>query len=83
MFWKKKDKKKKEDNKPSREELIAKAKANAKVARESIGEETLDKIRDAMMKKEQSALEQAKAKIKAEDKEKVANHLSDILNERD
>ncbi len=76
-------KKKKKDQKPSREDLIAQATANAKQAREAIGEETLDKIAEAMRRKQNSNLEKAKAKIKAMDQDKVADHVRLWLDEED
>ena len=78
MFWKKK----KEPKKLSREELLAQAKANASKARAEIGDETLQKIAAAMQKKEQSATEQAKAKIKQLDKDKVADHLKIMIEDK-
>jgi len=45
----------------SSEEIRAQAMANAKAARESIGEETLEKIAAALQKKQQSTAEKAKA----------------------
>lgn len=63
------------DGKPSREELLARARATAAAAREEIGDETLEKIREAMMKKQGSALEQAKAKVKAMDQERIADNI--------
>ena len=86
MFWNKKKKSKKKDeksDKPSREDLIAQAKANAAAAREEIGDETLDKIREAMLARENNPLEQAKAKIKAMDKQKVADSMKVMLQEKD
>jgi hypothetical protein len=71
MFWKKKKKAKK----PSREEIIKQATQAAASKREEIGEETLDQIRDAIMKKESSALEQAKRRVKEMDDEKVRDNL--------
>ena len=78
MFWKKK----KEPKKLSREELLAQAKANASKARAEIGDETLQKIAAAMQKKEQSATEQAKNKIKAMDQNKVADHLKTMIEDK-
>ena len=83
MFWKKKNKGKDEDTaknegaegKPTREQLIAQAKANMAAARAEIGDETLDKIKAAMMKKQASAIEKAKAQIKAADTDKVRDHI--------
>lgn len=83
MFWKKKKKPAAPlgGGKPTREEIIAQARANMAAARAEIGDETLDKIKDALMKKQQSAIEQAKAQIKAADMDKVRDHLSLWLEE--
>jgi len=81
MFWRKK--KPKTPKKLTREQIIAQAKANAAAAREEIGDETLDKIKEAMMKRENSALEQAKRRVKAMDDDKVRDNLSLWLKERD
>ncbi|MBI4031236.1 MAG: hypothetical protein HY370_06120 [Proteobacteria bacterium] len=81
MFWKKK--KKESSSKTSREELIAQAKANAAKARAEIGDETLQKIVENIRKKEQSATEQAKAKIRAMDQDKVADHIKLMLDEKE
>jgi hypothetical protein len=88
MFWKKKNKGggKKETPqatppKTAREQIIAQAKANAAAARAEIGDETLEKIKEAMLKKQSSAIEKAKAQIKAADKDKVRDHLSLWLQE--
>lgn len=89
MFWKKKKKSKETDEaqdaqKPmTREEIIAQAKANAAAAREEIGDETLEKIKEAMMKKENNPFEQAKRKVKAMDEQKVADSVSDWMREKD
>lgn len=87
MFWKKKKKKKETGQDASRpmtrEEIIAQAKANAAAARAEIGDETLDKIKEAMMKKENNPFEQAKRKVKAMDKQKVADSVSDWMREKD
>lgn len=85
MFWKKK-KKEKAPQKPedmSREEILAEAKANAAAAREEIGNETLDKIKEAMMRKENSPMEQAKKIIKKMDQDKVRDQLSEWAREKD
>ena len=83
MFWKKKTvAKPAAPAKLSREEIIAQAKANASAARAEIGDETLEKIKQAMLKKQGSALEQAKAKIKATDIDKVRDHLSVMARRR-
>lgn len=85
MFWKKKPKKPEkptaEKGKATREEIIAQAKANAAAARAEIGDETLEKIKAAMLKKQASAIEQAKNKIKATDTQEVRDHLRTIIRE--
>lgn len=79
MFWKKKKKPKK----PSREEIIAQAKAAATAKREEIGDETLDQIRQVIMKKESSALAKAKKQVKEMDDDKVRDNLKFWLQEKD
>lgn len=81
MFWKKKPKADLPKSKPTRDEIMAQARANMSAARAEIGYETLDKIKEAMMRKQQSAIEQAKAKIRAADQDKVRDHLSMWLRE--
>ena len=81
MFGFGKKKKKAVQKKSAREDLIAQATANAQQAREAIGEETLDKIADAMRRKQESDLEQAKAKIRAMDQDKVADNVRLWLDE--
>ena len=79
MFWKKK----KKPAKPTREEIIAQATKAAADKREEIGEDTLDQIRDAIMEKENSALEQAKRKVKAMDDDKVRDNIRHWMREDD
>lgn len=75
--------KKKPKSKPQkREDVVAEAMQNARAARAEIGEETLDKIADAIRKKEQSDLERAKAKIKAMDEDRIADNLKAMLDEK-
>lgn len=82
MFWKKKPKvDKKKAAKPTREELIAQAKANMSAARAEIGDETLEKIREALVKKQSSAVEKAKAQIRATDADKVRDHIQFMMRE--
>jgi hypothetical protein len=87
MFWKKKkaekpkESAKKSGGTPTREEIIAKAKANMASAREEIGDETLEKIREAMLKKQQSSMEQAKDKVKATDTDHVRDHLRLLIRD--
>lgn len=86
MFWKKKNKgagtkTPEKGGKPTREQILAQAKAAASAARAEIGDETLDKIREALLKKQQSAIEQAKAQIKAADRDKVRDHIQFMMRE--
>lgn len=80
MFWKKKKPTKKTQG-LTREQILAQAKANASAAREEIGDETLEKIKAALAKKENSPLMQAKNKVKAMDDDKVRDNLSLWLKE--
>lgn len=79
MFWKKK----KKPEKTGREAVIAQAKAVASAKRTEIGEDTLDGIRQALMKKESSALEQAKRKIQGMDEDKLRDNLKFMIQEKD
>lgn len=87
MFWKKKKKKESPQETAqqpmTREQIIAQAQANAAAARSEIGDETLEKIKEAMMKKENNPFEQAKRKVKAMDRQKVADSVSDWMREKD
>ncbi len=79
MFWKKKSKK----TKKSRGELIQKAKETVTAKREEIGDETLDRIRAAMAKNEISKTAEAKKKILNADQDKVRDHLSYMMRDKD
>lgn len=87
MFWKKKNKGKDPVKpadpaaKPDRAQILAQARANAAAARAEIGEETLDKIKAALMKKQQSAIEQAKRQIQAADQDKVRDNIKFMMTE--
>ncbi len=83
MFWKKKDKAKPAESnaKPTREEIIALAKERMAAARTEIGDETLEKIKAAMLKKQASAIEKAKAQIKAADTDKVRDNIQFMMRE--
>jgi len=86
MFGLFKDKKKKkEGQKPSREEIIAQANANARKAREEMGEENILRLAEAIKRMEdpshQSAGKRAQEDIKKMDKAHVADNLKIILKE--
>lgn len=72
--------------KPSKDELIAQAMANAKVAREAIGEDTLARLSEIMQKQARKAqLEKIKADIirKMEtDSDRMADHLKYMLQDK-
>jgi hypothetical protein len=67
---------------PDSAAIRAQALANARKAREHIGEETLQKIAAAMQKKQQSAIEQAKLKISQADADRVAEEIISMLETR-
>jgi hypothetical protein len=86
MFFKKnKDKNKNNKSKQTTDEdraaLIARAKENAAAARAEIGDETLDRIREAMMKKQNSPVEKARAKLMALDKERLADNIRAVRDD--
>lgn len=83
MFWSQENKEKKAAQKAAKksQKLRAQALANAKAARENIGEETLDRIVAAMTAKQKSNTEQAKAAIQGADKDRVAEELRYMFKE--
>lgn len=66
---------------PSSSDIRAQALANAKAARESLGEETIQKIVEAMARKQNNPLEKAKAKIAQQDAHRVAHEILDMMNQ--
>jgi hypothetical protein len=90
MFWKKKPKTEtpaeskaepEVTGKMTREQIIAKATATAAAKREEIGNETLDAIREAITRRQNSPAEKAKQIIKSMDDSVVRTHLSELLKE--
>lgn len=84
MFWKKKAKKNTPEKKaktpektakPSREALIAEATANANAARAAIGEENLEKIRQALEERKNSPRARALELLETMDKSKAADYV--------
>lgn len=67
---------------PGSADIRAQALANARMARETIGDEALQKIAAAIRKKQTSALEQAKAKIAQTDADRVAEEILAMLETR-
>ena len=72
------------DLKKDKSDLIKEAMVNARQARETIGEETLDRVLEIMnRKKQQDATNpslQAKKIMMQMDKGKVADHLKDLMH---
>jgi hypothetical protein len=82
-FWKNK-KKPDESVKMSRENILAQAKASVAAARADIGIDTLEKIKEIMVKKQKEAqLTALKEQIKQADQDKVLDHLRDWMREKD
>lgn len=85
-FFKKKGGEKspgKPSGKPSSADIRAQAMENVRQARAAIGEETLDKIAQAMRKKQSSDFERAKAKIKSLDNDRVADNIRAMIDEKE
>ena len=96
MFWSKKNKNTKKKKNESganagkslsvgmseSQRIREEALANARKAREHIGEETLDRIAAAMTKKQQSITERAKAQINNCESDRVAAEILAMLDER-
>ncbi len=68
---------------PSREQIMKQAMSNVRAARENIGEEALDEIAKALQKRENSAMEQARKKIRSLDQERVADNIRAMLYDED
>lgn len=83
MFWSKKKKAEKAARKKAAhsQKLREQAMANARAAREQIGEETLNRIAAAMTKKQQSNTERAKTAIQNADADRVAQEILYMIDE--
>ena len=101
MFWNRNKKKNSQKDKPSaqpaakpqskpqsREAIIAQARANAAQARHEIGEDTLERLRLALLEKQRrdaqakdSPMEKAKAIIREMDERDVSDRLKDLLRD--
>jgi hypothetical protein len=66
----------------SREEIRAQALANARAARERVGEETIQKIAAALVQKQMSLTEQAKAQIAKSNTDRVADEIRFLLDDK-
>lgn len=63
------------------EAIRAQALANAQAARERLGEETIQKIAEAIRRKQSSPVEQAKMKIENSDADLVVQEILNMLDE--
>ncbi|MEM7650584.1 MAG: hypothetical protein AAF204_00690 [Pseudomonadota bacterium] len=61
-----------------REEALA----NARAARENIGEDTIQKIAAAMAKKQNSPMERARAQLANADSDKIADEIMFLLDDK-
>jgi len=79
-------KKKKPAKKPSREEILAKAKENARKAREDIGDENIQRMAEALKRMHdpahQSEGKRAQEQIKKIDKSRVADEIKMLLEDK-
>lgn len=75
MFWRKKSEKTKQET------VLEKAQHVASQKREEIGDEALEQIKKAILKRENSALDQAKSTILKADQDKVRDNLNLWLRE--
>lgn len=73
---------KKKKPKPSREDILAEAKANAARAREEIGQENLDRIARALMAENKAEGLKARDRIRGMDQGKVADNLKAMLDDK-
>ncbi|MCF8495633.1 MAG: hypothetical protein K9G62_03090, partial [Alphaproteobacteria bacterium] len=87
MFWSRKAPAKKSEPKktapPSSAEIRAQALANARAAREALGEDTIQRIAASLSQKKNSPLEQAKARLQKLDKDRVAEEILIMLDDKD
>jgi vacuolar-type H+-ATPase subunit H len=68
----------------SKQDLIREAMVHARQARETIGEETLNKVSEILKKQQMKmALEKAKEALKAQDATRLADNLKDLMRNND
>lgn len=67
---------------PVQRDVVTQALINARAARERLGEETIQKLAEAIRKKQESPFEQAKMKIAQQDAERVADEILSMLETR-
>ena len=86
-FGKKQKKKSKElqasvEGKSKSQRIREEALANARAARETLGDDTIQKIAAAMAKKEQGAMGKAQNQLKNADADRIADELLYMLDEK-
>lgn len=89
MFWNKNKKSKKQDKRPSKDKSVGdksqrireEALANARAARENIGEDTLDRIAEAMTRRQQNIQQQVKQQVAEADAQSVAAEILAMYDE--
>jgi hypothetical protein len=64
-------------------DIRAEALANARAARERIGEETIQKIADALVRKQMSLTEQAKKQIAQANSDRVAQEIRFLMDDNE
>ena len=92
MFWKKKKTPAKTPAAPKpangskkmteSERIRAEALANVRTAREALGDETIQKIAEALKKKANSPMEQAKNKLAKVDTDRVLDEIKYMMDKR-
>lgn len=65
----------------SSEDIRAQALANARAARERVGEETIQRIAEALVRKQMSLTEQAKKQIAQANSDRVADEIRLLMGE--
>lgn len=66
---------------PASVDIRVQALANAKAAKAALGEDTIQKIVEAMARKQNNPLEKAKAQIAQQDAERVAHEILDMMGQ--
>lgn len=85
MFWSKKKRAEKQAKKKAQrsEKLREQALANARAAKESLGDETIQKITEALNNMENNTMQQAKKDIQDADPDRVLDELKFMMEQKD
>ncbi len=73
--------KKKPSPKKDSATIRAEALARMRTAREVIGEDTLERVAEALIRKQKSTIEQAKSRIESAEADRVAENILALLKE--